>query len=219
VVQRLLAVSTVFVCLLGAALSVEHLLDDEHYNPGFYAHPRVMQAHVILGAGYLLLALPQFVARLRARRPRLHRATGRVAVAVGLVAGTTALYITFAFPFSGWMAIPVVAPFGCLFVFALARGFWLARRRRFAEHREWMIRALAIGTSIATMRLLFVPALFGFGEATDERARWLSLVCFAAAFAIHLAVAESWIRATRAAAAPPPLSEPPPAWHPPARRA
>jgi hypothetical protein len=207
------------LCLLGAALSVEHLLDDSHYNPGFVEHPDLMRAHVILGGSYLLLALPQLAGRLRARRPRLHRATGRVAVVAGLVAGATALYLTVAFPFSGWMAIPVVAPFGGLFVLALARGFWLARRRRFAEHREWMLRALAVGTSIATMRLLFVPALFGLGEATDERARWLSLVCFAAAFAIHLAVAESWIRATRPAAAPPPLSEPPAAWHPPARRA
>ena len=39
--QRLLAVSTVCLCLLGAALSVEHLLDDDHYNPGFAEHPDV----------------------------------------------------------------------------------------------------------------------------------------------------------------------------------
>lgn len=60
-----------------------------------------------------------------------------------------------------------------------------------------MIRAFAIGTSIATMRLLFVPALFAFGEATDERARWLSVVSFGVAFSLHAAVAELCIRAAR----------------------
>jgi hypothetical protein len=60
-----------------------------------------------------------------------------------------------------------------------------------------MIRAFAIATSIATMRLLFVPALFAFGEATDERARWLSLTSFGIAFSVHSAIAEVWIRVTR----------------------
>ncbi len=43
-----------------------------------------------------------------------------------------------------------------------------------------------------------MPAFFGLGEATDERARWLSLVCFVCAFVAHATVAELWIRATRA---------------------
>lgn len=74
----------------------------------------------------------------------------------------------------------------------------LARSGRLREHREWMIRAFAIGTSIATMRLIFVPALFAFGEATDERARWPSVVCFGISFCLHSALAELWIRSTRA---------------------
>jgi hypothetical protein len=103
----------------------------------------------------------------------------------------------------------VVAPFGLLFLLSLARGLLLARRRRFAEHREWMIRALAIGTSIATMRLIFVPTFHLLGE-TDERARWLSLTSFGAAFVIHAVIAEAWIRATRAVApaSSAPASEP-----------
>jgi hypothetical protein len=105
------------------------------------------------------------------------------------------------FPFSGILTIVVAGPFACLFVFALARGIWLARRGRHLEHREWMIRAFAIGTAIATMRLIFVPALFAFGEATDERARWLSVVSFGIAFTVHSAVSELWIRATRSSRA------------------
>jgi hypothetical protein len=93
--------------------------------------------------------------------------------------------------------LPAAGPFAALFVFALSRGVALARSGRYAVHREWMIRAFAIGTAIATMRLLFVPLLFGLGEPTDERARPLSVLCFGIAFSAHAAIAELWIRASR----------------------
>ena len=66
-----------------------------------------------------------------------------------------------------------------------------------------MIRALAVGTSIATMRLIFVPAMLLLGAYSDEeRARWLSLASFGAAFVLHGAVAEAWIRTTRSQQTP-----------------
>lgn len=161
----------------------------------------VTRLHVVLGGVYLALAMPQFAARLRARRPSLHRRVGRAAAGAGVVAGATALVMMSLFPFSGRATWIVAGPFACLFLVALARGVALARAGRPREHREWMIRAFAIGTSIATMRLIFVPALFAFGEATDERARGLSVVAFGVAFSLHAAFAELWIRATRVRAA------------------
>jgi uncharacterized membrane protein YozB (DUF420 family) len=199
--RRGLAAVTAGLALLGIGLSVEHLLAEEHYNPGFAEHPALIGAHVGLGAIYLGLALPQLVGRLRRRRPATHRRMGRVAVAAGLVAGATALLMTALFPYSGRAALALVGPFGAWFVLSLLRGTWLARRRRFAEHRAWMLRALAIGTSIATMRLIFVPAMLLLGEFEDEAlARRVSLASFGAAFVLHAAVAEAWIRATRTAA-------------------
>jgi uncharacterized membrane protein len=196
--KRTLTVTTAVLALLGIGLSIEHLLDSDHYNPGFVEHPLIIESHVVLGGLYLAFAIPQFAASVRHRRPRLHRAMGRVAVAAGSVAGCTALGITFLFPYSGPIAIGVVGPFACLFVGSLARGLWLARRRNYPAHREWMIRALAIGTSITTMRLIFVPSMLLLGAYDDEeRARWLSLASFAAAFVLHSAVAEAWIRTTR----------------------
>lgn len=195
--RRTLVVCTVALALLGIAASLEHLIVGDHYNPGFIEHPWVMRAHVTLGGVYLALVLPQFLPGLRARRPRLHRAFGRVAVGSGLVAGVTAVVISIAFPFSGVTETVVTLPFALLFLVSLARGIWLARARRFALHREWMIRALAVGTSIATMRLVFVPALLLLGTPTDERARELSTPSFLIAFALHFAVAEYWIRRTR----------------------
>lgn len=192
--KRALVVCTSVLALLGIVASVEHLVGADHYNPGFVENPGLMRLHVILGGVYLGLALPQFLPGMRARWPRLHRVLGRVAVASGMVAGATALVIGVAFPFSGMSETAIIVPFAAFFLASLVRGIWLAHAREFAAHREWMIRALAIGTSIATMRLIFVPALFVFGEATDERARELSSLSFAVAFFLHAAIAEWWIR-------------------------
>lgn len=196
---RILAIGGAVLALLGIALSAEHLLVDDHYNPGFIEHRVVTRVHVGLGAVYLALAVPQFASRLRARRPAWHRAVGRAAAGAGAVAAVTALVMMTLFPFAGRATLVIAGPFAALFLLSLVRGIRLAQQRRIAEHREWMIRAFAIGTAIATMRLLFVPLLFGLGEATDERARPLSVLCFGLAFTVHAAVAEAWIRSSRRA--------------------
>jgi uncharacterized membrane protein YozB (DUF420 family) len=198
-VGRTLIAVTTLLALLGVALSIEHVVSDDHYNPGFLAFPVLTRLHVMLGAVYLALALLQVLPAIRARRPGLHRRIGRVAASGGIVAGGTSLAMMSLFPFAGTATLVVAGPFACWFSFAVVRGILLARRGRYEQHREWMIRAFAIGTGIATMRLIFVPLLFGFGEATDERARPLSVISFGVAFALHAAVAEVWIRATRRA--------------------
>lgn len=194
--RRLLVAVTAALAVLGIALSFEHFLGADHYNPGFVQFPMIIGAHVVSGALYLVCGIMQFVGVVRARWPAVHRATGRVAIASGVVAGITAIAITVLFPFHGPAAVYLVMPFAVLFIVALVTAFDRARRGDFAKHREWMIRAFAIGTGIATMRLVFVPWLM-MGEITDERARPISLVSFVAAFLLHLAVAEAWIRYTR----------------------
>ena len=193
---RALVAVTAILATLGIAFAVEHFTDLDHYNPGFHEHPAITGLHVSLGGLYLGLAMLQFVGRVRSRFPKFHRLSGRIAILAGVVSGVTALLITAMFPFSGPIAMAVVGPFACLFLLSLGRGLWLARAGRFAEHREWMIRAMAVGTSIATMRLIFVPALLMLGES-EALARWLSLASFGIAFVIHTTVAEAWIRSTR----------------------
>jgi uncharacterized membrane protein YozB (DUF420 family) len=194
---RSAVVAAAVLALLGIGVSIEHFATGDHYNRGFYEFPVVIGLHVVLGAVYLGLALHQLLPAARARSATAHRVVGRGAALAGFTAGTTALVILVLFPFSGRAELLAAGPFGVWFLFSLARGVVLARAGRYEEHREWMIRAFAIATGIATMRLIFVPALFAFGEATDERARFLSVVSFAVAFSVHTLAAELWIRATR----------------------
>ncbi len=42
--------------------------------------------------------------------------------------------------------------FALFFLFALGKAYWHVIRRHIARHREWMIRAFAIGLAVATIR-------------------------------------------------------------------
>ncbi|MGI9328077.1 MAG: DUF2306 domain-containing protein [Pseudomonadales bacterium] len=194
--RRTIIATTGVLALLGIGLSVEHLIDGDHYNPGFDAYPLTTRSHVVFGGLFLALAMLQFSSRIRAKYSVFHRFSGRVAISMGVISGAAALIIGFVFPFSGTPEVIVTGPFAGLFGLALVRGMWLARHHRFAEHREWMIRSMALATSIATQRLIFVPVLIALG-GTLEVAYWLSVTAFAIAFVLHCAVAEWWIRSTR----------------------
>jgi uncharacterized membrane protein len=113
----------------------------------------------VSGAIYLACAMTQFVRRLRERWPIVHRVSGRIAISAGEISELTAVAITILFPFHGPAAVYFVSPFAILFTAALIIAFDRVRRGDYARHREWMIRTFAIGTGIATMRLIFVPWL------------------------------------------------------------
>jgi hypothetical protein len=86
--------------------------------------------------------------------------------------------------------------FGLLFLFALVKAFVAIRARRIAVHREWMIRAYAIGLAVATIR-----PIVGFFFATARLTHLTPHEFFGPAFWIGFTLqsigAESWIRYTR----------------------
>jgi hypothetical protein len=91
----------------------------------------------------------------------------------------------------------IIGLFGTLFLVALLKGFVHVRAGRVALHREWMIRAFAIALSIATIRLIYIPALLIMADPTDAQNALLWDTSFAVAFVLNTSVAELWIRATR----------------------
>jgi hypothetical protein len=105
-------------------------------------------------------------------------------------------------PFSGWGERVIIGLFGTLFLVALLKGFVHVRAGRVALHREWMIRAFAIALSIATIRLIYIPAQLIVADPTDAQNALLWDASFAVAFVLNTSVAELWIRATRRSGAP-----------------
>jgi len=193
----LMGIPVTLLALVGVAASIGHFFN-EPYNPGFLEYPLTTAAHVVLGGVYLALAPLQFVRRIRSRWIGYHRWAGRLLATIGLVVGATAFLMAVAIPFSGWPERVIVGGFAVFFVVSLVKSITHIRAGRVALHREWMIRAFAIGLAIATMRLIFIPALILAGDPSEELARTLSIVSFALAFFVHWAVAEVWIRRTRA---------------------
>jgi uncharacterized membrane protein len=184
------------LAFIGIAASATHYLY-EPYNPGFLEYPTIVALHVILGGIYLLFAPLQFVKRIRSRHLGYHRRAGRVLVSVGLVVGATALFMGLVIPFSGWIERGYISVFGTFFLLALIKGFVHVRAGRVALHREWMIRAFALGLAVATQRLIFIPTLPIVADPTHGQLQTLSAASFLMAFVVHASVAEAWIRLTR----------------------
>lgn len=110
----------------------------------------LLVAHAATGGLALLLTpLQWWTAR---RRGVVHRRTGWVTAAVIGVAGLTGLALA---PVSKAGIVGTVG-FGMLALLWIgftARGLTAARRRRFSEHRRWMIRVSALTFAAVTLRL------------------------------------------------------------------
>lgn len=162
--------------------------------------------HIGFGAVALVAACLQLWPWLRAHHPAVHRRSGRIYVFAGAVpAALAVLTIT---PLGSWGANQQVANtmLALLWLATTLAGYRAARRGRYGEHREWMIRSVALAFSIVTNRfwsiaciLVLAPdavAVDGTLVATPEVAQaigastWLSWV-------VNLLVAEWWLHRTR----------------------
>ena len=116
------------------------------YRAAFYVH--ILSAPLVLLNGLLLLS-----ERVR-RRGRWHRVLGRVQVAVLLVLVLPSSVVMSRHAFGGWPAglsflLLSVATAGCAII-----GVAHARRRRYAEHRRWMLRCFVLLCSAVFLRLV-----------------------------------------------------------------
>jgi hypothetical protein len=130
-IRRPLSVVVGFLALGGVGAAATHYLY-EPYNPGFLKYPTIVALHVILGGLYLALAPFQFVSRIRSRHLGYHRWAGRVLVSIGLVVGTTGVFMGFVIPIAGWIERGYIGVFGAFFLVALVKGFLHIRAGRVA---------------------------------------------------------------------------------------
>jgi uncharacterized membrane protein len=158
----------------------------------FASFPLPVVLHVLGSAIYVLLGTLQFVPRFRRGHRTWHRRAGRILIVAGLLVAVSALWMTLLYapkPGTGDLLYIVRLVFGSAMIACLILGFSAIRRRKFAAHRAWMIRAYAIGLAAGTQAFTegIGEALFGAGELHGDLAK-------AAGWAINLAVAEWVIR-------------------------
>lgn len=121
--------------------------------------------HAIAGATFGIIGPIQFGRVLARKFGALHRIMGRVFVAAGGFLALSSLLLLWAFPDG---AAPLVSAgrlvFGIALGLALIMAMRAVRARDFTTHRDWMIRAYAIGIGATAVSNVFIPIYIIMGE-------------------------------------------------------
>ena len=180
-------------CLLIALVSLRGLVaplalvmpDMAHF---IQEHPIALWGHIIFAPLALALAPFQINQRLRARRPRLHRAMGYgYAVAIGIAAVSSLTFVAGSYA-SGFAKVGF-AVLAVLWIGFTATGIRYARNRDFARHRTWMRRSVALTAAAVTLRVMMAPLLVAGWTVpqTYDVTAW-------GAWVLNLALLEVWLR-------------------------
>lgn len=167
-------------------------------DDGFARHPLLTMVHILPGLVFVTLGPLQFVRTLRARRPALHRWIGRLVLGSGVIIGSTALVMSTQMAIGGISETAATMLFAILFLFSLGRAFVAIRRGEVAVHREWMIRAFAIGLAVAFVRPI-VGIFFATSRLTHLTPHDFFGTAFWLGFTIQSMAAEVWINYNRTA--------------------
>ena len=159
----------------------------------FEAVPWSLFFHALGGLLFGLLGPLQFAGALKLRFGRLHRISGRVFVAAGILLGLSSLRLVTTFPdATTWVVVSARAVGGLGLILALILALHAIAKRRVDVHRAWMIRAYAIGMGSATLvAFIQLPVFLITGEPLQGYAADL---IFVASWAINLGIAEWVIR-------------------------
>src|ERR1700730_10959012 len=209
---RFVWAAVIFLALIGLAVAVRRsvvLLQrpgaiSARYNPAtaldraFDDRRTLTLLYIVPAMLFMILGPLQFVRRLRAKHPRIHRWSGRIFLTASAVVGVTGLTLPFGKTIGGVDEKAAITLFGSFFLIALAKALWHALRREFAQHREWMIRGYAIGLAVATIRPImgtFFAAALLRGHRPEPHeffgaAFWIG-------FTLQMIAAEIWINYTR----------------------
>lgn len=158
--------------------------------------PVGLWGHLVFAPLAMLLAPVQLSARLRARWPLVHRASGYVSAIAILLGGLSSLGLAATFEGSHWARVGFVL-LALLWMGFTAIGIRFAIGGDYARHRAWMLRGVAMTFAAVTLRLI-MPVLIASGWSvleTYDVTAWASWV-------INLAVVEWWLRRPLSSAKP-----------------
>lgn len=134
----------------------------------YVIHPVIAALHLVSGTIFLMLGPLQFISGIRTRWPVVHRWVGRLFVVSGLITAVSAIILNLVFPpVGGVFKSMAVYVFSVALFVSLLIALRAILRREIMRHRAWMIRSFAIGLSVSTMRVFFIPVYFLYGLPND----------------------------------------------------
>ncbi len=143
--------------------------------------------HVLGGATFGILGPIQFGRVLMRKYGLLHRVMGRVFVAAGAMISLSALSLLWHFPDTYSVAVSSGRLlFGIALGVALAIAMQAIYKRDFTRHRNWMIRAYAVGIGATAVTMVAFPIYAITGEPPMGLAfdiaflgSWMACIVFA----------------------------------------
>jgi hypothetical protein len=163
-------------------------------NARFLAMPLPIILHIIAATLYSFFGALQFSPGFRKHHRQWHRMAGRVLLPAALIVAGSGLWMTLNYPWPVNDGLAVFAErlvFGALMLISVVLGIEALRRRRYAEHGDWMIRAYAIGLGAGTQVLTHLPWFL----LVDLKPGYLPrAVMMGLGWIINIAVAENVIR-------------------------
>ncbi len=145
---------------------------------GFESQRAAVYAHVFASAVALVLGPLQFSARLRSVYPSLHRVSGRLYLAIGVLVGGLAGLTLSLHAHGGLVGRLGFAGLALAWLATGLLAYRAIRRRDIPAHRRWMVRNFALSFAAVTLRLWLpgsVAAGVPFGLAYPAIA-WLCWV-------------------------------------------
>jgi len=133
--------------------------------------------HVFASAVALILGPFQFSNRLRARRPALHRWSGRIYLGVGVLAGGLSGLFMAAHAFGGPAARLGFACLALGWLYTGLRAYLAIRAGNVASHRRWMVRNFALTFAAVTLRL-WLPGAMVSGMAFEAAYPVIAWLCW-----------------------------------------
>jgi len=138
---------------------------------------------------FLVLGAFQFSAKLRARRPALHRRMGRISGLGAILGGLTGIWMTLLhLDISTPLLIGGRLLFGSAMVIFTVLAIRAAMQRRLIDHQNWIIRAYAIALAAGTLPFIFAPMYLILGDVSQLE----NDVIQVAGWMINLAIAEKF---------------------------
>jgi uncharacterized membrane protein len=151
--------------------------------------------HIITATIFVVLGAVQFSPSFRRRKPSWHQMAGRVLVVVGMLVALSGLWLNqfLSFPAgSGELLYVFRLLAGLGMALCIVIGFAAVRRQDISRHRQWMIRAYALGLGAGTQVFTL-----GFGETILGKTALNVALLNGAGWMINLAAAEWAIRRQR----------------------
>jgi uncharacterized membrane protein YozB (DUF420 family) len=201
--KGLVPLALLTVIFIGYAVPPYLTLDPEQARiqpmPPHASYYPLLVTHIILGSVAMLAACLQVWPWLRRSRPAIHRLSGRIYVVAALTASICVMIIS---PMGLHGANQRVANtmLALLWFGTTLAGFRAIRQRCFADHRQWMLRSVALAFSIVAFRFwmlvifaVVVPETFTGGEVDPAALDQAIGLTSWGSWVVNLLIVEWWL--------------------------